>query len=443
MMTSVKKSYIWLAVFGVGVFLAVLLSWRTGQVYDAMRLEWFQRLQQIPGMAVTWHEEERGLFSRQSQLHLCILDPERVLASEQLPSLPAHLQSLLRRSGVVDLYVKQETWILPGQLRGRAWLRFDQGTPAEFVAKGEMTPTRQLLHWQVNSWDKALEFELASEGIKLHKPNITLNMPPFQIKLEQQAEQHLLSWHIPALQLEYAQRMVEFSGITGQLGLKQHQTNWLMPSLHLGLQSAKLTSIGEQFDLQELNLQTSVNANKQGFLSLVDTNWLGSLKSVQYQASSSHAPLILNDMQLALQLGGLEQHGLRQLFNEWGQAGDDKRHLLQAINRITRSGFSINLDRLALRLHEGVFSANGSVNSTPFDLTHLQSLASLRSLLQGKLNLNANHTLTQTLLPLRDQLLSMQAAGYLDQEQDKSGNFKSQLRMVNGKLSANGVAVPW
>lgn len=416
--------------------------WRTGQVYDALRLEWLQRLQQVPGMAVTWLDEDRGLFHRQSQIHLCVLDPERILSSEQLPQLPSHLQALLRHSGVADVYISLDTLVLPGQLRGQAELRFDQGTPAELVAQGDLTPTRQLLSWQVGGWDKLLQFELVSEGLQLHKPNISFTLQPFNLQLTQRPEQRELNWQIPGLQLEYAQRVVELNGITGQLGLKQHQTNWLMPSLTFGLESARITSTLEQLDLQNLSVQTSVHANKQGLLSLVDTDWQGALTAIRYQSASSHIPLILNDLQLALQLGGLEQQGLRQLFSELSQSGDNRQRLLLAINRITRSGFAINLDRLALRLYQGEFSANGALNSHPFDVVQLQNVASLRSLLQGSLNVKANQALAQALLPQQEQLLAMQQAGFLTLDQDSAGNINSRLRMVNGKLSANGVVLP-
>ncbi|MGL4207086.1 MAG: hypothetical protein ACRCRW_13325 [Aeromonadaceae bacterium] len=400
-------------------------------------------MQQIPGMAVTWLDEDRGLFHRNSQLHLCVLDPERILSSEQLPQLPSHLQALLRHSGVADLYVKLDTLVLPGQLRGQAELSFEQGTPAELVTQGALTPTRQELSWQVGGWNKLLQFELESEGIQLHKPNITLTVQPFHLQLEQQPEQRQLSWTVPGLQLEFARRMVELNGISGQLLLTQHQTNWLMPSLQLVLESARLTTTREQLDLQNLALQTSVRANKQGLLSLVDTDWEGTLSAIRYQSTASHVPLQLNSLQLGLQLAGLEQQGLRQLFNELSQPNGNKQRLLLAINRITRSGFTINLSRLAVRLYEGELSAHGALNSHPFDVAQLQNIASLRSLLQGKLNLKANRALTQALLPLQDQLLAMQAAGYLSQAQDRSGNLNSQLQVVNGKLSANGVALPW
>ena len=442
-MTSVKSYRLWLTVLGVMLVLSMILCWRTGQVYDALRLDWLQRMQQIPGMAVTWLDEDRGLFHRKSQLHLCVLDPEQILSSEQLPQLPSHLQALLRHSGVVDLYVSLDTLLLPGQLRGNAELRFDQGTPAELVAQGDLTSTRQLLAWQVGGWDKLLQFELVSEGVQLHKPNITLTLQPFNLQLVQHPEHRQLSWQFPGIQLEYARRMVELNGISGELGLTQHQTSWLMPSLQLGLESARLTTTREQLDLQNLSLHTAVHANKQGLLSLVDTDWQGDLNSIRYQSNSSHVPLILNDLQLALQLGGIEQQGLRQLFNELSQPNGTTQRVLLAINRITRSGFAINLNRLAVRLYEGEFSADGALRSHPFDVSQLQSWASLRSLLQGKLNLKANRALAQALPPLQDQLLAMQAAGYLHQAQDRSGNLNSQLQVVNGKLSANGVALPW
>ncbi len=65
----------------------------------------------------------------------------------------------------------------------------------------------------------------------------------------------------------------------------------------------------------------------------------------------------------------------------------------------------------------------------------------MRSLLQGDLSVEIAQTLAQQFTYVADELPDLLSDGYL--EQDMAGHISTKIRMVNGKLSANGVAVPY
>ncbi|MFB0952922.1 MAG: DUF945 family protein, partial [Aeromonadaceae bacterium] len=112
-----------------------------------------------------------------------------------------------------------------------------------------------------------------------------------------------------------------------------------------------------------------------------------------------------------------------------------------ALNRVTRSGFHLRLSPSQLRMQQGLLRAEGEITSRPFDMAQLAGLASLRSLLQGNLTLHADPQLARQLSPSAEQLSELQQAGYI--APTEHGELHSQLRMVNGKLSANGYKLPW
>ena len=115
--------------------------------------------------------------------------------------------------------------------------------------------------------------------------------------------------------------------------------------------------------------------------------------------------------------------------------------MLAAINRITRSGFAIDLDRFDLKLPQGELKAAGALSSRPFDMAQLTNLASIRSLLQASIEIRAHEQLASALLTGEEDVIAMEQADYVEHSEQQM--LGSRVRMVNGKLSANGVALPW
>lgn len=85
------------------------------------------RLQQVPGIAVSWLDDESSLLHRHG--HISILAPEEWFASPSMPTLPPAVQTLLRKSGTADLYLELDTLLLPGMIRGSAELMYDRAQP--------------------------------------------------------------------------------------------------------------------------------------------------------------------------------------------------------------------------------------------------------------------------------------------------------------------------
>ena len=75
------------------------------------------------------------------------------------------------------------------------------------------------------------------------------------------------------------------------------------------------------------------------------------------------------------------------------------------------------------------------------DMAQLNGLASFRSLLQGALSVEADQALAPLFVEDESLLLSMQQAGFI--ARNSQGQLNTRLRMVNGKLSANGYKLPW
>ncbi len=99
------------------------------------------------------------------------------------------------------------------------------------------------------------------------------------------------------------------------------------------------------------------------------------------------------------------------------------------------------LDPFDLKLNREPFRMHGQLTTRPFDVAQVHGVESMRSLLQGDLSVEATPALTQQFAPVAEVLPDLLSDGYLESE--SAGRISTKLRMVNGKLSANGIAVPY
>ncbi len=423
------------------LFVFLFFCWRSAEAYDRLRSETLTRLQQIPGIAVSWQDDDSSPISRHGHIQISILAPEEWFASGSMPSLPPAVQTLLRKSGTADLYLELDTLILPGYLRGSAELMYDKGTPLELVNSGQMQPTRQRIRWQANGWSDKLSAEFKSDGLMLHTPSIDATVQPTQWRWQQQDENKLLSWQLPGLKLQHGDNTLELSQANGSLSLTPGNDGNPLPCLDLSFQKGRMTTDNESLDMDELTLFSEISRNPQGILSLVNAEWQSALGAIHYRRYIDNWEIVSSAVRIGLRLHDVEQQGLRQLLTELGNSRQNQSGLFSAINRITRSGFAVDLEDIQMQLPQGEFKASGTVSSRPFDMAQLNNFASMRSLLQASIELHTNETLASSLLPEENDLLAMKQAGYFDIS--AKSMLASRVRMVNGKLSANGVALPW
>ena len=108
---------------------------------------------------------------------------------------------------------------------------------------------------------------------------------------------------------------------------------------------------------------------------------------------------------------------------------------------LCKTGLAIRLDPFPLISPQGDLKAAGALSSLPFDMAQLTKLAPIRSLLQASIEIRAHEQLAAALLTGEEDVIAMEQAGYVEHSEQQM--LGSRVRMVNGKLSANGVALPW
>lgn len=422
-------------------FIFFFFCWRMGQAYDSLRHETLTRLQQVPGIAVSWLDDESSLLHRHGHIQISILAPETWFSSPAMPTLPPAVQTLLRRSGTTDLYLELDTLLLPGMIRGSAELMYDRGTPQELLASGQMQHSPQRIRWQLNGFSGQLSAELKSDGLILQTRSVSAMLQPATLRWQQAGKEQSLSWQLPGLSLRHDENELQLAGANGSLSFTPGNDGEPLPTLEMNFQHGKLATDEERLELGELTLYSTINRNQQGILSLVDADWQGALGSLDYRHLADDRQFACSAIYLSMRWHDLEQQGVRELLAQLGNVQQDQAPVLAAINRITRSGFAIDLDRFELKLPQGALKAAGTLSSRPFDMTQLTNLASIRSLLQASLEIRAHDQLAAALLNGKSDVIAMEQAGYVETAPEQM--LGSRVRMVNGKLSANGYKLPW
>ena len=432
----------WPFMAGALVLLALLLltTQLTTAHYEQSLQREMQRLNQMPGVGATWFTYEEGLFHQRGELHLNLVDPAQLLRALGL-STQAGVGQQLSQLGPLELYLHVDTLLLPGYSRSEARLLTDRGSLALLQDSGQLQAGSLILQWQTPFWQDESRLQLTSDSWQWQGNHDQIHLDPWTLTLTRtEPGDWQATWQLAGLQLSHGDRSLALRGLTGQLHLMPADEVWLIPQLQAQLQEASFQQGDKpQLLLAGAALQGAVHESKNGLLTLVDMQWRGTIDQLTLHQPSQHNEL--QDLTMGLSLGGIDRQGYSALF--WSAITDfsDPQAWHAALNRVTRSGFHLQLSPSQLRMQHGLLRAEGEITSRPFDMAQLAGLASLRSLLQGSLTLHADPQLARQLSPSAEQLGELQQAGYI--APTAHGELLSQLRMVNGKLSANGYKLPW
>ena len=63
--------------------LLLVMTWFTGYQSDRLLSQWLVQASQTPGIATSWFDQEKSLFSRKAELHLMIAEPAQLLLLHQ------------------------------------------------------------------------------------------------------------------------------------------------------------------------------------------------------------------------------------------------------------------------------------------------------------------------------------------------------------------------
>lgn len=420
---------------GAGL-LFLLATLYTGQQLTAARSQWLSRLNAPARSGATWLNLDSGLFHQRGELHLSLLDGGALPTLLGLPSEP-DLNERLAQLGPVELYVTIDSWVLPGRVRHLARLQVTRGTLGQLREQGLLRIQEPRLSWG-EGWGQDGRLALSWPGGRLQLADGALTLDSLALDWQPDGKTgRQLAWQLAELGLEQGGERLHLAQWQGQLALAQQGDAWRLTQC--ASQLAQLLRLGddERLELAGADFAFGLSANKHGLQSVVDLHGQGRLAAGQWQQGIRR--YTLEQLDLGLALGGIDVQGYQALLQSALTRFDRRPVWLAALNRVTRSGFQLHLEPFHLQLDNGRLQASGEFTSRPFDMASLTDIASFRSLLQGVLELEADASLAPMVTDA-DTLLAMRDAGYVT---DRQGVLNSRLRVVNGKLSANGYAIQW
>jgi hypothetical protein len=243
--------------------------------------------------------------------------------------------------------------------------------------------------------------------------------------------------------MQWRNEQTETRGELGKLSFNSQLTDndglWLMPQANLLLEQIELQQPDRQLQLTQWHWQTGVSENRDGLLSVVDVNSHSNIHHLSYRSQQNDYQL--SDLTAGLALGGVNRQGFEALLMNSGLDAANLAKWKAGLNLITRTGVHFKLEPFDLKLNREPIRMHGQLTTRPFDVSQVHGVESMRSLLQGDLSLEVTQALTQQFAPVAALLPDLLLDGYL--EPVSAGHIATKLRMVNGKLSANGVAVPY
>lgn len=430
----------WIVFPLTGVLLLMLvMTWYTGHQVDRRLGDWVSRADQVPGIATSWFDLEKNLFTRKAELHLLIAEPATLLTL--VPSLNGdnRLHSWLQRQGTIDLYIEIRHSIFPGFVQGTAQINMQRSSFADLPEKLNIPHD---IYWNINSYSGNIVAGLNMAQWSWFRDEQTWLVSPLRVRAGFADTEHIdlsVFWQGMEWRNDDNEEQGKLADLTLDSQLVVNHGLWLMPQAKLNLGLLELRQPDRQLQLQQWHWLTDISENSDGLLSVVDVNSHSNIKRLSY--TSRQNDYLLSDLKAGFALGGVNREGVEALLMNSGLDAANAAKWKAGLNLITRSGVHFRLDPFNLQLNRQPVSVHGQLTTRPFDVAQVHEIESMRSLLQGDVSVVIARTLAQQFASAPEVLPDLLTDGYL--EQNAAGDISTKIRMVNGKLSANGVAVPY
>jgi len=436
-MRNYKKIIGYLLVSSMSLLLA--LTWFTGYQSDCQLAQWLQIAGQTPGIATSWFDQEKNLFSRKAELHLMIADPTQLLAISPYLKGDNQVYRWLQHVGPTELYIELQQHIFPGFIRGTAHINQHRGSYSDAA---DLPTIPHQMYWQINGFSGAIVAGVNIEQWNWLRDDKTWLVAPLHAQLElPDAQQAVVSvlWQGMQWRDDHTEEKGNLKSASFHTSMTKHDGLWLMPQIDLVLDQLSLQQQDRQLQLTQWHWQSVIAENRDGLLSVVDVSNHSSIDSLSYHSQQNDYQL--SDLNTGFTLGGVNRAGFESLLVNSGLDATNLMKWKAGLNLITRSGVQFRLEPFDLKLNRQPLSMHGQLTTRPFDVSQVHGIESMRSLLQGDLSVDVAQSVTQQYAPLAFALPDLLSDGYI--EQGVSGRIATKIRMVNGKLSANGVAVPY
>lgn len=436
-MRKYQKILFWLIASSLSLLLA--MTWFTGYQADRLLSQWLANASQTPGIATSWFDQEKNLFTRKAELHLMISQPAALLAASPTLNSDNQLRRWLQQSAPIELYIELQQHIFPGFTRGTARINMQRGV---FSDQPDMPKIPHQFYWQINGVTGSIVAGLDMAQWNWLRDELTWLVSPGYAEVTL-ADNNQINWVIAWQGMQWRNEKVQTRGNLGKLSfnaqLIENKGLWLMPKANVLLDQLNLQQPDRQLQVAQWQWQTGVSENRDGLLSVVDVNSHSHIHHLAYRSQFNDYQL--SDLTAGLALGGVNREGVEALLMNSGLDAANLAKWKAGLNLITRTGVHFKLEPFDLKLNREPIKIHGQLTTRPFDVSQVSGVESMRSLLQGDLSVDSTQALTQQFTTMAALMPDLLSDGYLEPGSD--GHIATKLRMVNGKLSANGVAVPY
>lgn len=413
------------------------ITYQNAERYDALSQQSLQQLNQalLPqGLTVRLEEVERGFLgaNREELYHFRLLGEE-----------PADLFS-----------IRQQVRIEPHRASGTFAIDSQLGLAGKLLQQMPQLAEGQQGEWLLNGSEERIYIRYQTGAINMPMPDgSSLAIAPLILQAETattnndtanndtrkgRAQLSLASVSLTGSPQGDA-RMEQF-----QLQMTTHMRNGLP-----FVDKASYRVDGLSVNSPQLNVTLRGLVSEQA--ALVDQGVLASLTTLSVsnmRISSADKDLSVDASRLALYLDGISWQAYQQMLRNAQNATDEAAAVTELIgnaSEVLASGMSITLETLETAFifndlspagmgASGDIKLNGKVRLAAGEAATLQQ--DFRTRLSGELQVNLSRSLMQS--PLSEHFVSLLDSGML---QDQDGRLVSQLKLQQGQLSANSIAV--
>lgn len=407
-------------------------SWLTGQFYDEQQQLQLQLWNQQAGVKAQWQSTDSGLWQRDGVLQLT-LAPEWI--NQYAPGLSQE---------PVELFLQVEQSIQPLYIRGSAQLDLSRGSLASALQQTHLKTLPHQLAWQVNALSQGFATQLRIDPWKMQLPEDKVEFALLKLdvsgEINQQADLQL-EWDGLSAGNE-SRQLIYLAPVRANLQLQNMDGTWLSPGYRLNLAGARYISPQQSLILQQLEGDGSLQELSGDSAARLNIHFNSKLQSLA--VSGSNANFSIENLALGLNLLDVDKQGYLNLVQSSGHSNLGHSNLGQmqamaAMQQISSKGLALQLDKLSLDYNKSNLQANGHVTLAA-DPRPLLGIRPLLERLQAQLDLSAAPELVAQLPNGSSLLKPMLSRGYIKQGGD--GKLSSQLKLMAGKASANGVALP-
>lgn len=269
---------------GIILLSVLMMTWITGYRLDTQMAGWLTRASHINGVATSWFDQEKSLFTRKATLHILISEPAQLLSL--VPSLNSdnQLRRWLQQQTTLDLYIAIDHSILPGIVHGMAHLDLARGSFTELPEKLNIPHD---LYWDINGLTGDITAGLEMKEWNWLRDDETWLVAPLHIRTEFTGSEQVdfsVFWQGVQWRNDHEQEQGTLTDLSLNGKLLVTDGLWLMPQTRLQLKELDLRQSDRQLALKQGDWVMHIGENRDGLLSVVDVSSHSDVRSLTFSS---------------------------------------------------------------------------------------------------------------------------------------------------------------